>query len=188
MYRKSQPLSYPKDKKSANICCKAALFCFLAAILIATQAGAAGVTAYVGGDGDDHDLTLGYETEPFWQGELFSHALYLNLEYSLGWVHTSSEPSNQDLWHTGITPYARWWLTPHTGLELGIGANLFSGTRIGGKNINTAFQFGDSLGVIHHPRESRWLFGLRFIHYSNADIKRPNPGMNFLQLRAGYEL
>ena len=31
-----------------------------------------------------------------------------------------------------------------------------------------------------------WLLGLRLTHYSNADIKQPNPGQDYVQLRASY--
>jgi len=57
------------------------------------------------------------------------------------------------------------------------------------KQFSTRFNFGDQIAV-------GWRFGtglrqelsLRAIHYSNGDIKAPNPGENFIQLRYSYPL
>ena len=35
-------------------------------------------------------------------------------------------------------------------------------------------------------RSTPWLIGLRLTHYSNAGIKQPNPGQDYLQVRASY--
>ncbi|MES2632466.1 MAG: acyloxyacyl hydrolase [Pseudomonadota bacterium] len=52
------------------------------------------------------------------------------------------------------------------------------------KTFSTRFNFADTLGfgVSMGPKRDSEL-GLRLTHYSNASIKRPNPGENFLQLR-----
>lgn len=52
------------------------------------------------------------------------------------------------------------------------------------KTFSTRFNFADTLGFgrsFGPQRESE--LGLRLTHYSNASIKSPNPGENFLQLR-----
>lgn len=132
------------------------------------------------------NLALGYQTTPLWQGALAAHPLDLSLEYSLGMVRASSDQPNRDLWHVGVTPFGRWWFAANTGVELGIGGNVFSGTRLGDKNISTAFQFGSSVGLFHRLQGTPWLLGLRLTHYSNADIKQPNPGLDYVQVRASY--
>ncbi len=174
-------------KKNKNRGARSASLCLLATLLT-TQLHAAETTAFAGGDGEDHDLTLAYRTAPLWQTQWMRRPVTLGLEYSLGLVHSSTEPYARNLFHIGATPVVRWWITPATGVELGIGANLFSGTHIAGKQISTAFQFGDTVGVVHRLQGRPWRLGLRFIHYSNADIKRPNPGQNYLQLHIGYAL
>jgi len=68
----------------------------------------------------------------------------------------------------GVSPY----------LELGVGMGLISDTKIGGRNMTTAFQFEDRFGVGLD-------FGghdivIRYIHYSNASVKQPNDGMDIL--------
>ena len=52
----------------------------------------------------------------------------------------------------------------------------------GHKDFSTAFNFGDHLGVgWHGSHGDDW--ALRIQHYSNAGIRTPNPGVNYLQLR-----
>ena len=69
--------------------------------------------------------------------------------------------------------------------EGGIGATVTSSVYRGGdKRFSTAFNFGDQVGV-------GWAFGearqhepaLHVEHFSNAGIKHPNPGENFIQFR-----
>ncbi|MBG9389029.1 acyloxyacyl hydrolase [Caenimonas aquaedulcis] len=56
--------------------------------------------------------------------------------------------------------------------------------RTQGKQFSTKFNFIDSIGVGRSfgPDRKREV-SLRITHFSNASIKRPNPGENFLQLR-----
>ena len=167
-----------------RICASLCLSCLAT---LPSPGHAAQVTGLWGEYKEHHNWTLAYQADPFWRHAFSRSQIDLSLEYSLGQATSRAMPDNQSLWHIGITPVARWWFTPHTGLEAGIGANLFSGTRLGGKNISTAFQFGDSIGVLHRFANTPWTLGLRFTHYSNADIKHPNPGQDFLQLRASYD-
>jgi len=156
-------------------------------ILASPCAACAGdVIGYAGADHRYRDVTLAYAGHPFWTGTFAGDRLDFHLEVSAGLATAPPGLPHESLTHVGLTPTARYWLTAQTALEIGIGANLFSGTRIGEKRISTAFQFGDALGIRHRFAGSPWSAGLRFIHYSNADIKLPNPGQNFLQLQVGY--
>ncbi len=134
-----------------------------------------------------HNLTLAWQSSPLWQHDFGTKRLDLSLEASAGRVFGPSDSLGSPLWHVGLTPFLRWWFTQDTAIEAGIGANVFSGTYIGSKRISTAYQFGDSLGLYHRIAETPWGVGLRFTHYSNADIKRPNPGQNYMQVRLSYE-
>ena len=52
------------------------------------------------------------------------------------------------------------------------------------KQFSTRFNFVDTIGVGRSFGAQRQQeLGLRVVHISNASIKRPNPGENFLQLR-----
>ncbi len=168
---------------------RAIVVCALAALVAASgvaHAGELGVT--VGSLDGYRSLALSYQTGPVWRGEFLQHPLDLNLEYSLGQVRAPSSQSHRDLLHIGLTPTARWWFASNTGVELGVGANVFSGTHLGEKDTSTAFQFGSSVGLLHRLQSTPWLLGLRLTHYSNASIKKPNPGQSYLQVRASYVL
>lgn len=61
-------------------------------------------------------------------------------------------------------------------VEFGIGVSLFSKTRVGERKLGSAFNFEDRIGIgLILDDGSR--IGLRAIHYSNADIKQPNMGI-----------
>ncbi len=164
----------------------ALLACLLAAIGLAQPARASEFSALWGAYLGYHNATLAYQADPFWVHDFAHSRLDLSLEGSVGQATGPSGSGHPSLWHVGLTPIARWWLTPQSGIEFGIGANLFSGTYIGDKRISTAYQFGDSIGVFHRFVGTPWTLGLRLTHYSNADIKFPNPGQDYLQLRVAY--
>lgn len=152
----------------------------------AHAAHAADLSLLWGADKGYHNTTLAVESAPLWTHALRNSHLDLTAEVSVGYAQGPAGTSGGSLWHLGLTPFVHWWFAPNTAMEFGIGANVFSGTTIGGKRISTAYQFGDSLGLMHRFTGSPWLLGLRFTHYSNADIKRPNPGQDYWQLRIGY--
>ena len=88
----------------------------------------------------------------------------------------------------GITPVVRL----HPGgpgpgwyVEGGIGANvLLPIYRTGDKRFSTKFNFGDHLAVGRtFGDRGEHDVAVRLQHFSNAGIKEPNPGENFLQLR-----
>jgi len=68
-------------------------------------------------------------------------------------------------------------------IEAGIGASLFSKTRIDNKNISTAYQFEDRVGL--GVLTQNWNIETRYMHYSNASIKKPNHGMDIFILSIG---
>jgi len=163
--------------------------CALAALVAVSGVADAGELGVSVGSLDRYQsMALSYQTAPLWREEFAAHSLDVHLEYSLGQVRTSSVQRNHDLRRVGVTPFARWWFASNTGVELGVGANVFSGTHLGDKDISTAFQFGSSVGLLHRLQGTPWLLGLRLTHYSNASIKKPNPGQSYLQVRASYVL
>ena len=66
-------------------------------------------------------------------------------------------------------------------IELGVGAALFSRQRVGDKNLGSSAHFEDrfAAGVFIGERD---LLMLRVIHYSNAGLSRPNPGIESYSL------
>ena len=52
------------------------------------------------------------------------------------------------------------------------------------KRFSTAFNFGDHVGIgVQLGDDHGQELSLRLQHFSNAGIKDPNPGENFVQLR-----
>lgn len=72
--------------------------------------------------------------------------------------------------------------------EAAIGFHLLSEVRIGtDKVFSTNFQFGDHVGAgIRFGPRHQYDVSLRLQHLSNGGIRRPNPGIDFLQLRLAY--
>ena len=70
-------------------------------------------------------------------------------------------------------------------VEGGVGATVTSSVyRNTGRHFSTAFNFGDHMGVGYAFGSARnEEIALRAEHFSNAGIKHPNPGQNFLELR-----
>lgn len=67
-------------------------------------------------------------------------------------------------------------------VEAGVGGALFMDTHYEGRNLSTAFQFEDGIAAGLHV--GRGEVALAFSHYSNADIKKPNNGLDMVTL--GY--
>lgn len=87
----------------------------------------------------------------------------------------------------GFTPVFRYQNDSKLGVygEIGIGANLFSSLyKNEDKELATAFQFGDHIAVGYMTK--KWDVSLKFQHYSNASIKRPNAGANWLVFKTAY--
>lgn len=109
-------------------------------------------------------------------------------EAAIGTWRTYSRATDKSFGHLSATPVLR--LYPHAWrsgwfIEAGIGANVITPKYQNDARVfSTAFNFGDHLGI-------GWRFGvrqsgelaLRFERFSNAHIKAPNPGENFLQVR-----
>jgi len=66
-------------------------------------------------------------------------------------------------------------------VEFGIGVSLLDDTHFAGKNVSTHYQFEDRLGLVVDLGSGSTL-ALRYLHYSNAGFKSPNPGLDFISL------
>jgi hypothetical protein len=94
-----------------------------------------------------------------------------------------------DLWDIGITPVFRL----RSGisrfyLEGAIGAHFLSKSRINSqRDFGSSFNFGDHVGFgWNFGDKDRYELGYRFQHLSNGGLKAPNDGINFQQIRLGY--
>lgn len=107
-------------------------------------------------------------------------------ELGVAYWHANGSRSPGSVWQLSALPLLRWTWADRYYVEAGIGATVFSRTRFADEGISTAFQFGDHIGVGMHLTD-RSRISLRYSHYSNAGIKRPNPGLDLIQLNYSYQ-
>ena len=171
-----------------------------ATVLLAGQAGAADMgwidsAAFEFGRGPEVHmarLSVQKDWDARWfasNGRHLSGYWDLSAAYWRGDAYRNVPGDHQNLGVVGITPVLRYQRDDRLGwyAEAGIGANLFSELYDNDDNkLSTAFQFGDHLGV-GYVTPGKWDVGLKFQHYSNASIKRPNSGANFVILSARYK-
>lgn len=143
---------------------------------------------YLQGEGDVQGLKLAYQHHVDWLHGL-DPRLNMLFEASANlWRYgpANSSDSNAVL---AVSPILRYPLGQaydlNWDLEFGIGVSLLDDTRFAGKDVSTHYQFEDRLGLV------AWLapdcsLTLRYLHYSNAGFKRPNPGLDFISLSYGW--
>ena len=125
---------------------------------------------------------------PLWQGAQWRLRLRHELELAAWRV-----PKARDLLELGYSPVLRLERPLRGGqallfVEGSIGARLLSHTRVAPeRSLSTAFQFSDMLGVgVQWGAQGRSTLGLRYQHVSNLGIKKPTPGINFVQVYYAY--
>src|SRR5574337_1277544 len=128
--------------------------------------------------------TLAWQSPVLWRRGAGARAGRLEATVELGVSYWSARGEREPccVWQLSAVPLLRWWPGPGRWfVEGGIGATLFSQTHFADRAISTAFQFGDMVGVGYQLTPDLRV-SLRLAHFSNADIKRPNPGLNVLQV------
>ncbi|TWO71181.1 acyloxyacyl hydrolase [Caenimonas sedimenti] len=111
------------------------------------------------------------------QGEVFLSA----------WRAEDFSKGHQWFYQAGLLPVLR--LRPAEGrspwfLEGGIGLSYTNRPYITPiKQFSTKFNFYDIVGLGYSFDGGRQEIGLRYVHISNADIRKPNPGEDFVLLR-----
>jgi len=100
---------------------------------------------------------------------------------------------NRDaVWDIGLTPVFRLERVQRSTyvpyIETGIGFHILSELGISNeRRFSTKFQFGDHIGAgVRYGERYRYDVSVRLQHLSNGGIRRPNPGINFAQLRLAY--
>lgn len=103
-------------------------------------------------------------------------------------VAPNADGASNKTWLAGITPTLRLRLEQGRSnwfVEGGVGVSYSDvHYRNNDKKFSTRFNFADHVGVGYSfgPQRNQELV-LRVQHYSNAGIKKPNPGENYVQLR-----
>ncbi len=131
-----------------------------------------------------------------WDSRWFDEGDWLVTGYweatAASWRSRSVIYSNRSITDIGFTPVFRLQqrnpsaIAPY--FEGAIGFHLISPTSISdGRRFGSAFQFGDHVGVgVRFGEQHQYDLSLRYQHLSNADIKQPNQGIDFNQLRFAY--
>lgn len=147
-----------------------------------------GIGLHYGMNSDYSRTELVYETP---STELYRFGgnwgrIELSGEFGAAYWSASGSRNPSHVWQFNAIPMFRWWMSERFYVEAGIGATAFTSTKFADERISTAFQFGDhlGLGVLVTPNNR---LGLRYSHYSNAGIKRPNPGLDVVQLTYTYQ-
>jgi len=138
------------------------------------------------------EATVGGTWDLPWRRDFDGCVLSGYLEGAIGrWNGNGENASNVWFTQLGVTPVLR--VQPRSwprGLfaEAGIGANVIVPVYHNDtKHFSTTFNFGDHLAIgWQFGEEQRNEVALRLQHFSNAGIREPNPGENFVQLRYAH--
>lgn len=131
-------------------------------------------------------VTAGVAWPPFWQHGAWS-------AHAEGFASVWRAPragGRENFWQFGVLPVVRYRFgaaAPRVFVEGGVGLTLMDRLyRSGHAAFSTRLQFQDMLGGgMNLGARGQHEVGVRFSHFSNGGIKRPNPGENFVQLRYG---
>lgn len=183
-------------------CAAAALLCSLAAV--AQPAGVSGIGGStqvsaqalastqgwgirLGYDPDYSKVTFLYETPNIWGYQFQSGWGRVGLNIELGvsyWKATRGR--SESMGQLGAIPMLRWWPNESFYLEVGSGPTVLNRSEFAGRELSTRFQFGSHLGIGLLVDKTHRI-GIRYSHYSNADIKKPNPGLDLFELAYTYQ-
>jgi hypothetical protein len=143
--------------------------------------------AQMGGGAHVLSLTLGASWDWHWKHRLPGGLLTARTDVEVGRWRTSGCECGGNFTRAGITPVLRLGLdaAPRWFVEAGVGANaIWPLYRNGSRRFSTTLNFGDLIAVGRSfGGADRNEISLRFEHFSNAGIKNPNPGENFVQMR-----
>ncbi len=160
-----------------------AMGCLLAATW-GTAAQAATITGAVGMTGQS-DMTyrigVGMDWDKtWWQSSLGHLTGYWDLGFTY-WGAGDHTSSRQSVSFAPVFVYEFGGGNVVPFVEAGIGIAGFSGTHVGNRDLGSAFNFEDRLGVgLKIAQQHR--VGVRIIHYSNAGISEPNEGIESYSL------
>lgn len=167
--------------------------CAAAIVLAAPARAAEGVSVEIGVGNENTELArVGLQWK--WQRRWFAeHAWTLGAYWDLQLGRWSGPlrpgERHQSVWDLGITPVFRLERAERTRVwpyfEAAVGFHLLSDVHINGsRRFSTRFQFGDHVAAgVRFGEGHRYDMSLRLQHLSNGGLARPNPGINFLELR-----
>ena len=96
--------------------------------------------------------------------------------------------ATQNITDIGFTPVFRFQRDDKKAwyAEGGIGVHHLSDRYDNdGHQLSTRFQFGDHIGL-GYVFDNRWELGMKIQHFSNGGYKKPNSGVDFIEVKASY--
>jgi lipid A 3-O-deacylase len=109
---------------------------------------------------------------------------YFDWVPEIGLTQFRDSPSGNAIYQWHVTPTLRYWIGNFC-IEGGIGLSWLSDRKLGTKKLSTTFQFADHIGISYQLAK-QYKVGYRIIHTSNADIRKPNPGIDIQQLYLSF--
>lgn len=107
-------------------------------------------------------------------------------------VWRDSNNANDKLTALTLSPVFQWRIAGQQRplyLEAGIGIAALDDNSIGDRKLSIHFQFEDRIGLSwNYDTDSDARITLGYSHYSQADIDRPNDGLDFVSLAWNYPL
>ncbi|MDB5728694.1 MAG: acyloxyacyl hydrolase [Noviherbaspirillum sp.] len=146
------------------------------------------------GEGDQTDLIRGamqWEWTNQWfqsNGTHIGGYWDLTLAHWHAKKHRNIEGNSQNIVAVGITPVFRFQRDTLRGpyVEAGIGAHYLSDLYDNNDDrLSTRFQFGDHVGI-GYVFKNKLDIGLKYQHFSNGGLKKPNSGVDFVAVRISY--
>ncbi len=132
-------------------------------------------------------IELAWESPSFWRYQFSGNKGHLDLVGEFGAAYWRANGSRSpNAWQFNAIPILRWTMNERFYLEAGVGPTVFTRTRVASEEISTALQFGSHIGAGMYVSDSSRI-GVRYSHFSNANIKTPNPGLDVLQLTYTYQ-
>jgi lipid A 3-O-deacylase len=165
-----------------------------AAMMLAFPAQALDGVSFEIGFGDENTETIRAGLQWNWQRRWFAErswtlGAYWDLQVGRWSGPLRPGQQQQSVWDIALTPVFRLERAERTRVvpyfEAAVGFHLLSDLRINSERVfSTHFQYGDHLAAgVRFGERHRYDLGLRLQHLSNGGLARPNPGINFLQLR-----
>ncbi|KZW98395.1 hypothetical protein JL49_23615 [Pseudoalteromonas luteoviolacea] len=144
---------------------------------------------YIHGEGDVRGVKLAYEyhANEYHADELLPEdwrnlSVYFESNINF-WRFGDSGDYDQNL-ALAMSPVFRYPIATYHNkplkVEFRIGLALLEDTKFAGKNVSTHYQFEDRVGLVYELGQADVAF--RYINYSNAGFKSPNPSLDFLSL------
>lgn len=139
---------------------------------------------YIHGEGSVDGIKLAYQYHPELDLPQAWRHFDVHFESSINFWRYGEENHHDGNFVLAVSPVIRYPFATYQNhpiaVEFGIGLALLDDTQFAGKNVSTHYQFEDRIGMVYQMDGAN--IAIRYMHYSNAGFKSPNPGLDFLSL------